>query len=641
MDELGALLAHEFAHAYDDAPHTLMLRLHHTATLRLANTRATRWFLTLIDGVLQRFASAAEAANRERELEADRAAVRVVGVDATGAALTRALVADLWWERATQAAPGTGSVFEHFESVARAGLDIPDVGALNQRRAAHPRDVHPSHLVRMTTLQIVTKSALAMALAVAPPGETAIQLITDHEAIEMQLSSSPAHKPAKRPARATSPSQAPSDDVDSAADAKRGLVVAASRGARMRMIALTAGVGGFLALIAVLLVLNVLSDLFSGLLRGGMLFVLVVAGMLGGLAALLLRTARGYWAKIQANVPALRATSKGVRVYTEIADGDLLRWSELADLKVEEIEMAGLTQTLFLVPNHPKTVLSRLSLPRRLAFMAMSSVLKAPHFIGSGHVALPITDVYRLIANYYKMNILDGAVDLRSAQTPAGEMPIEDPEAFAPSLDEPAYADPIDEPLAPPTPAFERSPINTSPAQPITAPPPSPAAVTTPVEASYDAGAAGGELHPLITLAGESAQATLDTFVDALQNNPDDKRMVRAIRVVAPDDSGELVWLANVTIADLNEGIFEGGVIDGPHPFASAPGQRVNVSHDMIIDWLLARDRVAQGGFTLRAERLLIDSADRQLFDDAIKHTFSNDLIGFDFDARLRTAVSV
>lgn len=643
MDELGALLAHEFAHSYDDAPHTLMLRLHRIATARLANTHATRWFLTLIDGVLQRFAPAAEAANRERELDADRAAARIVGPDATGAALTRALIAELWWERAQQGAQAGGNVFEQFESVARAGLDVPDVGALNQRRAAHPRDVHPSHLVRMTTLQIVTKSALAMALAVAPPGDTAIQLITDHEAIEMQLSSTPSRKPAKRAARTTSPSQAPSDDVENAADSKRGLVVAAARGARMRMIGLTAGSGGFLALIAALLVLNVLGDLFSGLLRSGMLFVLLVAGALGGLAALLFRTARNYWAQIQANVPALRATSKGVRVYTEIANGDLLRWSELGDLKVEEIEMAGLTQTLFLVPNHPKTVLNRLSLPRRLMFMAMGSVLKAPHFIGSGHVALPITDVYRLLANYYKMNILDGAVDLRSAQGPADTIAqIDDAttdfgNAQVDSAPEPLDAHIPEPPAQMDESVFARPSHISMPAQPVSAPQPPSA---QPLQA-VDGVPSAGPMHPLIALAGESAQSTLDVFVDALQNNPDDKRMVRAIRVTAPDDSGELVWLANVSIEDMDEGIFAGGVVDGPHPFAAPPGQRVNVSHDMIIDWLLARDRVAQGGFTLRAERMLIDPADRQLFDDAIKHSFSNDLIGFDFDARLQEALSV
>jgi hypothetical protein len=633
MDELGAMLAHEFAHTHDDAPQKLMLRLHHTAAERLTHANSARWLLSPIVTVIRAFTAAAEAANRAREIEADRAAAAAVGAEALGVALTRALIAPLWWERARQSG---ASVFETFEAAARARLDVPDIGALNQCRAPHPRDLHPTHLVRMTTLQLVAKSALTTALAVAPPSDTAIQLITNHEVIEMQLSSTPSRKAPKHAVRTGTPGQsaepttsdAPHGDVETAADGKRGLVIAASRGARTRMIAVTAGVGGFLAFVAALLVLNVLSDVFSGLLRSNMLFVLLVAAGLGGLSALLFKTARGYWAKIQANVPALRATSKGVRVYTEIADGDLLRWSELADLKVEEIEMAGLTQTLLLVPTYPKSVVQRLSLPRRLVYMAVSSVIKAPHFVGSGHVVLPISDVYRLLANYYKMNILDGAVELRTAQPAA--------DAFMPQVDAvdaageiapddagDAYAPPVDAP-----PSFDAAP-----AQAMAAPPPM--AHTPDAPAAGDAG-----IHPLIAFAGETAQATLDIFVDALQNNPDDKRIVRAIRVVAPDESGDLVWLANTAVEDMDEGIFSGNVVDGPHPFAAPPGQRVTISHHMIIDWMLARDRVAQGAFTLRAERHLIDAEDRKYFDDAIKHSFSNDLIGFDFDARLLAAAT-
>jgi uncharacterized protein YegJ (DUF2314 family) len=247
-------------------------------------------------------------------------------------------------------------------------------------------------------------------------------------------------------------------------------------------------------------------------------------------------------------------------------------------------------------------------------------------------------DVVNLLTNYYAMYVsIDGSPLPIAGARASGQGAITDDPAVDEAFDDAAEAEPVamnvvkravaDEAANAGARVVKRQKSAQSARQPEPVPEPEPES-TLP---GYDVPAAAMEF------ASSTAQSTLDAFVDALQNSPKDKPFA-ALRVLTPDGHGQAVWLANVRLEDEGEGVFSGDIVDGPHPYAGAPGERVNISHDAIVDWLLARKRVAQGGFTLRAERSAMPEAMQKAFDADFKHRFSDELVGFNFDEQLKQA---
>ncbi len=439
-DELGALIAHEFAHLREENDLALAARTHairvHRAASRLLLSEGGGPVVALLAAVIRAFQPAAEIASRERELAADRVACTIVASETLAVALTRELVVPLWWNRAQETADDAGPGFATFahkvEAVARLrGETLPDIGALNQRRATHPVDEHPTHIVRMTALQASAKLALLEALVVPNPEDAAIALIDDQEAIEMQftqtrpipvdaahekhVASAPVAEIPEPDAQAFAENIAADDMAydeapaqlagDQRAPTTRTLVIPASRPARMRMALIAGGVSGLLGLFALMIIGGLLRDLIFGFRPSGAFIMLLIGLLVAGLSALAALVCRRYMRLMSANKPALRVTSKGIRAFSEFSNGDLLRWSELSDISLGDVEMAGMAQTLFFIPHNKAAVLSRFSPIQKLGIRMFGAALQAPHYISSGHVSIPMGEVYKLVANYYKLNI--------------------------------------------------------------------------------------------------------------------------------------------------------------------------------------------------------------------------------------------
>ncbi len=199
----------------------------------------------------------------------------------------------------------------------------------------------------------------------------------------------------------------------------------------------------------------------------------------------------------------------------------------------------------------------------------------------------------------------------------------------------------------PPAPRAKRQrPVVQPEPEPMPAPvaPATAVAPATPVIApnSSTIGAYNAD-HPLIGYATNVAQSTLDVFADMLLAGTKDKRAHFALRVLTPDDSGASVWLTAVKLEDENEGVFSGALIEADHPFANGKlaesFERVNVSHQSVIDWLALHGNVAQGGFTLRVHRETLSDSDKRAWDKEIALRYNDEKIGLDFNEQLNEAL--
>jgi len=101
-----------------------------------------------------------------------------------------------------------------------------------------------------------------------------------------------------------------------------------------------------------------------------------------------------------------------------------------------------------------------------------------------------------------------------------------------------------------------------------------------------------------LAAAVDKARATVDKFINALEN-PSDKQESFAIKLeVSDDDTSEFMWLTPVTYRD---GIFSGTLNNEPRDLTTVSlGDELSVPKSDIADWMYVDDGRIAGGYSIR-----------------------------------------
>jgi Zn-dependent protease with chaperone function len=204
IDELRALLAHEFAHfSADEAGYSrrvapfqaevsralARLPLQARGMRRLANAPAATLLGLFVDA-----AEAGEKPGGGREERADRAAVAVAGADALATALVKVHAFAPAWEAVVDAmvfAVRSRTQYVNasalFHEVVSSNSGPERLRGLVPQELGHPTDRHPPLAQRLEALGVDPARLVAAALDTAP-ALPAIGLVDDAEAIERELS---------------------------------------------------------------------------------------------------------------------------------------------------------------------------------------------------------------------------------------------------------------------------------------------------------------------------------------------------------------------------------------------------------------------------------------------------------------------
>jgi Zn-dependent protease with chaperone function len=419
VEEMEALIAHELAHL--KSSNTRLGRACGRLFGSAANTAATaesatgQLQLAVLAGpsaaILQHVRNVLQTAVSRKlhngELRADQAAAAIAKPAILALALMRAQMCVVWDDVAhiayRQAMPAGHEPADNysalFEDIAR-NADVGfDMGQLIAAQHPHPTDIHPALGPRLRALGINTDDAFACALDIPAPVDCALPLIDDSEPVELELTLA-AH--ALRTGRGTHAARINDDELPDREDMPEDLLVFASR--RKTILWVAAG-----AALAAVLVAGALILAHSGLravLAGEISTWAIIGGaaliaLLGGLAMALGQFAAFYAELAFGRRPVFRLCAYGIQAFNEIADGDILAWSELGDVIMMRKDRKGVSQTLAFVAGDPPTVLRRIHPWRRLLAQVLPGVFPVPHFVTAGVLPMSLESAYTLVARYH------------------------------------------------------------------------------------------------------------------------------------------------------------------------------------------------------------------------------------------------
>jgi Zn-dependent protease with chaperone function len=419
VEEMEALIAHELAHQKSSDT-----RLWHTCSrlcasaanaAAAADSAAGQMQLTVLAGpsgaILQHVREVLHTAVTNRlhigELRADQSAGAIAQPAILALALMRAQMCVVWDEVAhiadRQAMPAGhepvdnfGALFEDIACNADVGFDMRQLTAAQQ---PHPTDAHPRLGARLRALGINTDDAFACALDIPAPVDCALALIDDSEPLELELTLA-AH--ALCAGRGTHAARIDDDDLPDREDMPEDLLVFASRRKTMLWVAAGASLAAVMAAGAVILAHTGLrAVLASEIATWTMLGGAALIALLGGAAMALGQFAAFYAELAFGRRPVFRLCAYGIQAFNEIADGDILAWSELGDVIMMRKDRKGVSQTLAFVANDQPTVLRRIHPWRRLLAQALPGVFPVPHFVSASVLPMSLESAYSLVARYH------------------------------------------------------------------------------------------------------------------------------------------------------------------------------------------------------------------------------------------------
>lgn len=133
-------------------------------------------------------------------------------------------------------------------------------------------------------------------------------------------------------------------------------------------------------------------------------------------------------------------------------------------------------------------------------------------------------------------------------------------------------------------------------------PTPSPTATTT--EAA--------SMDPEMESAFAEARASLDQFIQLLaEPNPTRTFAALKIRFTLPDGTTQDIWCDEVT---YKEGQFTGNMGDDLPSLRLYFGDRIPLSQNDIVDWMIVQDGKLIGGFTIRVAYSRMTPAEKEFF---------------------------
>lgn len=139
------------------------------------------------------FATAEREIARARELEADRSGAAVTSVHAVATTLTKLHAFECLWsdvqDEIGEAIGGDSPVTNESELFAHWVREYATPGALEglaSRHTSHPIDTHPLLGERLVSLGVTLEQVADVTLALKPEG-SAIELVNDHEALEVAI----------------------------------------------------------------------------------------------------------------------------------------------------------------------------------------------------------------------------------------------------------------------------------------------------------------------------------------------------------------------------------------------------------------------------------------------------------------------
>jgi len=108
------------------------------------------------------------------------------------------------------------------------------------------------------------------------------------------------------------------------------------------------------------------------------------------------------------------------------------------------------------------------------------------------------------------------------------------------------------------------------------------------------------------------ALATLDEFIQLLaEPNPTRTFAALKIRFTLPDGTAQDIWCDDVTYADDQ---FTGNMGDDIPSLRLAFGDRIALSQNDIVDWMIVQDGKLIGGFTIRVAYSRMTPAEKEFF---------------------------
>ena len=117
---------------------------------------------------------------------------------------------------------------------------------------------------------------------------------------------------------------------------------------------------------------------------------------------------------------------------------------------------------------------------------------------------------------------------------------------------------------------------------------------------------------PELDEAISSARATLSDFIALLAApNPTREFAALKVRFVPPDSAPLDIWCDDVTYA---AGQFTGNMGDDIPALRLAFGDRIKISTDSIVDWMIVQDGHLIGGFTIRLAYSRMTPAEKEFF---------------------------
>lgn len=421
VEELEGLIAHELAHlrSSDTRLGRTCARLFSSAAnaATFADSVAGQLQLAVLAGppaaVLQHVLDVLETAvSRQQhasELGADKTAGTIVQPAILALALMRAHMC-MVWDDVTHVAyrqtllAGSEPIDNYsalFEDVAR-NADVGfDMRALIAAQQPHPTDMHPALGARLRALGINTDDAFACALDIPEPLDSALTLLNEIEPVEVELTLA-AHALRTGDGAQASAARIGGDDVPAREDMPEEVLVFASRRRTLPRVTASTALATVLAAAALILSYAGLRAMLTSdvaawaLIGGGMLIAL-----LGGIALTLGLFAAFYAELAFGRRPVLRLCAYGIQAFNEIADGDILAWSELGDVIMMRKDRKGSSQTLAFVAGDQPTVLRRIQPWRRLLAQLLPGHFPAPHFVIADVLPMPIESAYTLVARYH------------------------------------------------------------------------------------------------------------------------------------------------------------------------------------------------------------------------------------------------
>jgi uncharacterized protein YegJ (DUF2314 family) len=120
--------------------------------------------------------------------------------------------------------------------------------------------------------------------------------------------------------------------------------------------------------------------------------------------------------------------------------------------------------------------------------------------------------------------------------------------------------------------------------------------------------------------AMDQASANLDKFEAALKKAAPNTKDFAIKYLVVEGDEGEYLWINEIQFANKK---FTGKIANQPQ-FAKTVkyGQTITIEEEDVDDWMYVEDGKLKGGYTIRAQREMMQASERPKFDAQFKFKF-------------------